>query len=55
MEEKIENIKLSNKQIATEAKNNPIRYPTYPNKEDIYRQYKEEVDIDTENISKKKR
>lgn len=54
MEKKIENVKLSNKQTATEAKNNPIGYPLYPNKEDIYSQFKEEEDIDPENISKKK-
>ena len=45
---------LSIEEIKENRKNNPIGYPLYPNKEDVYNNWKEETDIDPENISKKK-
>jgi hypothetical protein len=54
MEKKIDNLKLSNNQTEIEAKNDPVGYPLYPNKDDIYNRWKEEMDIDPEDISKMK-
>lgn len=54
MKKNVENVKLSNEQTENEAINNPIGYPLYPNKEDIYNQWKEETEINPEDISKMK-
>lgn len=44
----------ANKQVKKESINNPVGYPLYPNKEDIYNQFKEETEINPEDISKMK-
>ena len=54
MKQKDKNANLSKKQNANENENNLSGYPLYPVKEDIYSKWKEEKDIDPENISKTK-
>mgnify|MGYP000916784507 CR=1 FL=1 len=43
------------KKKKSDGNENPSGYPVYPETEDIYNQFKEEQDIDPEDISQKKR
>ena len=54
MKQKDKNANLSEKQNANKNKNNLTVNPLYPTKEDIYSKWKEEKDIDPEDISKTK-
>jgi len=52
MKEKEDNTNLADHQESSEDKNNLPGYPLYPASEDIYSKYREEKDIDPEDISK---
>ena len=54
MNEKDNNSKLSAKQSSNEKDKNPQAYPIYPESEDIYNKYKEEKEINPEDITKSK-
>ena len=54
MKQKDKNANLSKEQNADENKKNLTGYPLYPTKEDIYSKWKEEKDINPEDISKTK-
>ena len=54
MKQKDKNANLSEKQNANKNKNNLTGNPLYPTKEDVYSKWKEEKDIDPEDISKTK-
>jgi len=52
MNEKDNNSKLSAKQSSNEKEKNSQAYPIYPESEDIYNKYKEEKEINPEDITK---
>ena len=52
MKEKGENMNQAGRQEGNEKKNTLQGYPVYPASEDIYSKYKEEKEIDPEDISK---
>jgi hypothetical protein len=54
MKEKGENPNLPGKQEGNEEQNTLQGYPIYPASEDVYSKYKEEREIDPEDISKTK-
>jgi hypothetical protein len=47
---KIKNTDFAAKKPEKQADNNDIGYPLYPPSEDIYNQFKEEINIDPENV-----
>jgi len=54
MKNKDEKKKSPEKEAGNEGQNNTNGYPSYPAKEDVYSKWKEEKDINPEDISKKK-
>ncbi len=54
MKQKDNNANLSAKQTENEEKTNLSGYPLYPTKEDVYSKWKEEKDLNPEDISKVK-
>jgi hypothetical protein len=54
MKKKGDNTNLPGKQSGNEDKSNLPEYPLYPESEDIYKKYREEKEIDPEDISKTK-
>ena len=54
MKQKDNNASLSAKQAENKEKNNLSGYPLYPTEEDIYNKWKEEKELDPEDITKKK-
>ena len=54
MNKKNDNLNPSESQTEKKKQDNPEGYPLYPDNEDIYENFEEEIDIDPENIAKTK-